>query len=242
MLELFHTVAEEDRCPYLHDRNWRMEYRGILQLSPDEYEELLARGWRRNGSYFFRPQCSNCAECRSLRVDVDGFTPSKSQRKCLKRNADVELVVRPPTVSEDHIRLFKAYHDDMTERRGWPIHEMDEETYYTGFISRDYEFAREFVYLRDSIIIGIGLVDVVPGATSSVYFFHDPAWRTDGPGTFSILKEIEFAQQTNRPHVYLGYCVDDCPSMSYKARFGPHRFLQGFVKDHQSPVWGKDEG
>jgi len=125
----------------------------------------------------------------------------------------------------------------MTERRDWPLHHIDAEDYSNGFLDGDFEFAREFVYRRAGRVIGIGLVDVVPNGTSSVYFFHDPSWRPDGPGTFSILQEIEFARQTKRPHVYLGYYVADCPSMSYKSRFGPHEILQGFVEDNDLPTW-----
>jgi arginine-tRNA-protein transferase len=44
-------------------------------------------------------------------------------------------------------------------------------------------------------------------------------------GTFNVLKVIEHARELGLPHVYLGYFVDGCGSLAYKANFLPNQIL-----------------
>ena len=106
-------------CSYLPDRIASLDYRIIQSLEPREYSKLLALGWRRHGLHIFRPACSKCLECKSLRVRIEGFNPSKSQRRILRTNSNVKLVVRKPTITPQHIELFNRYHHDMHLRRSW---------------------------------------------------------------------------------------------------------------------------
>lgn len=237
MKDTVRVVLPRDTCAYLPEQTSALEYRVIPDASGADYAELLSRGWRRHGMYFFRPNCPNCQECRSLRIDVADFRPTKSQRRNAKKNTDIQVQVARATVTGDHIRLFNAYHADMKERRDWPEHQVIADEYHQSFIAGEWDFAYEFRYFRDDRLVGIGLVDIVPGALSSVYFYHDPIWRPQGPGTFSILQEIEFAKSYDIEHVYLGYWIKACDSMTYKSRFGPHELLEEYVEDTHSPAW-----
>lgn len=224
-------------CSYLPEERASLVYRLIEAPGSADYAGLLQRGWRRHGNRFFRPGCPNCTKCISLRVLVNQFSPSKSQRRNLRRNADVRLVVQRPTVSSAHIELFNAYHADMAERRGWPAEPVIADEYHEAFLNGRYSFEREFLYYRDDELIGVGLVDEVPDALSSVYFYHAPHWRSGGPGTFSILQEIDFARRTGRDHVYLGYWIRENASMRYKSGFRPHEILREPVPDDGCPEW-----
>ena len=64
-----------------------MEYRVMTNVTPDELEWMLTRGWRRFGHLYFRPACPACSECVSLRIPVATFAPTKSQRRAWKRCA-----------------------------------------------------------------------------------------------------------------------------------------------------------
>lgn len=236
-LELLRGAAPPGACSYLPDETASLEYRYLLDIAPAEFEAMLARGWRRQGACFFRPRCPRCVKCRSLRVDVEAFTPTKSQRRSLKKNADVRLVVREPSLTKEHLAVFDAYHADMHDRRGWTREPTTAEEYSRTFLAGHFAFAKEFLYLRGRELIGVGLVDVTPAAMSSIYFYHRPDWRPLGPGTFSALKEIEFARQTGRRWFYLGYWIAENPSMAYKNRFTPHEILERYVGDDEPPVW-----
>jgi arginine-tRNA-protein transferase len=170
---------------------------------------------------------------------VDEFQPSRSQRKVLRKNSDVQVTLQPPSVSDEHVRLFNAYHADMTARRGWSHSRTSIEDYENSFLVGLWPFAGEMLYHRRNELIGVGLVDVLDDAVSSVYFFHAPAWRPAAPGTFSILQEIEFCRATGRRYNYLGYWIPGCGSMTYKAHFGPHEILERYVEPHEEPVWSR---
>jgi arginine-tRNA-protein transferase len=115
-------------------------------------------------------------------VVVDRFSPTKSQRRVVRKNQFVHTVVRPPTVTQDHIDLFNRYHASMSRERGWPCRQTDADDYFRSFLSGRYEFEREILYLHDKSLVGVGLVDVTRQSLSSVYFYHEPHWRPNGPG------------------------------------------------------------
>jgi arginine-tRNA-protein transferase len=236
-VELYRFRTPPSVCSYLPNETASLEYRVREAIGPEEYARQLERGWRRHGRHFFRPVCTSCRQCRSLRVDVAAFKPSKSQRRTLLRNREVELEIATPAATPRHVALYNAWHADMHARRGWRGDQINVQQYAEAFLAGQWSFAREFRYVRDGRLIGVGLVDAVPGALSSVYFYHDPAWRPAAPGTFSILQEIEFARRTSRRWLYLGYWIAACPSMAYKANFGPHEMLAEFVEDDESPSW-----
>lgn len=224
-------------CPYLAHERASLTYRVIVDLSVRDYQELLQRGWRRFGCEFFRPACTACSQCRSLRIPLDAFSPSRSQRRALKRNSDVEVIVQPPTLTGDHLRLFNMYHRYMHLHRGWPLHAHTAESYYRSFLFGEWDFAREFLYLKEGRLVGVGLADVTSEAISSIYFFHDPAWRADAPGVFSVLQQLAYAQRQGLRHHYLGYWVAESQSMAYKAQYRPHELLTRYPDDSEQPEW-----
>lgn len=237
ILELARFKTEPYRCSYLPAQTACLEYRLIADLTADAYHELLRRGWRRFGWQYFRPACPECTECHSLRVQVDRFQPSRSQRRALKRNSHIKVAVQSPTVTQRHLQLYNAYHEDMHHRKGWPHRPISADEYHQTFLAGDTGFAREFLYWDRGQLVGVALVDVVPDAISSVYFFHDPKWRSDGPGVFSILQQQRYAAERGLHYQYLGYFVSQCPSMAYKSRYRPHEILIGYPADQQAPVW-----
>ena len=239
LLDLFRGRTPPGPCPYLEGETSSLAFRLMPEADARGYGELLARGWRRQGTSFFRAECPRCTKCRSLRVDVQAFRPTKSQRRCLKRNAHIDLEIRPAGTSRAHAELYNAWHRDMHRRRGWDGDTTTPRQLRRSLVGPGYPFAKEFAY-RDGPggeLLGIGLVDEVPGALNSIYFYHHPRWRPLGPGTFSALKELEHAAATGRRWVYLGYWIPENASMAYKNRFAPHQILAGRPEDHEPAVW-----
>ena len=230
-------IGSESDCSYLPERRSRMQYRFAMSLPKQRYEHLLERGWRRFGRTLFRPACRRCSECQSLRVDINSFRPTKSQRRAVRRNNDLQLIVRSPTVSEEHLALYNAFHRDMHERRGWPYREIDESQYVESFVDGEFSFSKEFQYRRDSELVALGIVDMTGDVMSSIYFVHAPELRSFGPGTMSVVRELEIGRETGHRWLYMGYFIRDCQSMNYKNRFGPHQILQSYAADDQSAVW-----
>ena len=85
----------------------------------------------------------------------------------------------------------------------------------------------EWSYWIGGRLAGVGYVDVLDEGLSAIYFFHDPRDARRSLGTVNILHLIEAARQRGLPHVYLGYYVDGCRSLEYKARFKPNEVFTG---------------
>ena len=230
-------MGTESECSYLPGRKSLMHYRVALSLTTERYESLLERGWRRFGRTMFRPVCRACTECRSLRVDLANFQPTKSQRRAANKNKNVELLIQKPTITDEHIALYNLYHQDMQDRRGWPYREIDHGQYHESFVDGNWSFCREFQYRHRGELVGLGLVDMTGSVMSSIYFVHAPQFREKALGTASVLREIQAGQESGHSWLYMGYYIRDCGSMNYKNRFLPHQILREYVPDEEAAVW-----
>lgn len=85
-------------------------------------------------------------------------------------------------------------------------------------------------YRMDGRLFAVGVVDVLPGALSSVYTFYHPDFHFLRPGILSALKEIELVKDAMRTHpdcqfYYMGYYIHECPKMRYKGDYRPSYVL-----------------
>jgi arginyl-tRNA--protein-N-Asp/Glu arginylyltransferase len=207
-------------CPYLPGRESRLVAINPERLSPGVYRLFLDLNFRRLGSVVYRPACESCRECRQIRVDVARFRPTRAQRRCWKRNAEVEVRSgRPEATAEKHDvyrRYLEARHDGQMNG-SW------EE--YQGFLHEAPAFTREVVFRVGERLLGAGIYDAVPGGLSAVYFYFDPDLGSRSPGTLNVLWLVEECRRLGFPWLYLGYHVAASPSMAYKALFSPHQTL-----------------
>lgn len=89
-------------------------------------------------------------------------------------------------------------------------------------------------YKVGDVLIAVGVVDILPTGFSSVYLFYHPSFSHDlvALGKFAILKEVEYTNQILKlPYYYLGYYIESCPKMRYKAEYKPSELL--CPKHHQ---------
>lgn len=242
MARLVHNYFLSEACAYLPGLAATMEYRLMIDCTPEELEALLVRGWRRFGPTYFRPVCRNCAECVSLRIPVASFRPTKSQRRAFRRCQGLRVVTGPPAVDGERLAVYQAWHAEREAARGWRPTELDEEDYNLSFCF-PHPCAREMAYYDGARLAAVGIVDETPHALSSVYFYYHPDYAPLSLGTASVLFEIEWARQRGRTHVYLGYRVLGCPSVAYKRHFGPHELLAPCrLALTDEPEWVPDNG
>jgi arginine-tRNA-protein transferase len=226
MESLLQYLAPVSTCGYLPDQLWRLEFEHFADISKTEYMERMEKGWRRFGRALFRPRCNICTACRPLRIVVDKFQANRSQRRACKANEGViEVKIGKPSVSRSKLRLYDWYHAFQAEAKGWPSHSEKDAAEYTGsFVDNPFP-TQEWCYFLDGRLIAVGYVDELPRGLSAIYFFYDPAQRNRSIGTWNVVRIIEQAAARRIPHVYLGYYVERCPSMTYKAHFVPNELL-----------------
>jgi arginyl-tRNA--protein-N-Asp/Glu arginylyltransferase len=226
MISLLRAESPPGPCGYLPGQTWRYENELVAVMTPAEYEERLRSGWRRFGHLLFRPKCAMCRACQSLRVDVAGFRPSRSQRRNRRLNEVViEVEVGRPALTREKIELYDRYHSYQSAAKGWPDHgAKDAGEYQDSFVLNPFP-VEEWRYMLAGRLVGLGYVDRVPGGLSAIYFFYEPDLRERGLGTWNVLSVIRRAAELALPYVYLGYHVSGSPSLEYKANFVPNETL-----------------
>jgi arginine-tRNA-protein transferase len=237
MQELIRIVEDPRQCPYLPEESATLEVRLVTDVSLDEYGDLVLRGYRRFGIQVFRPVCTACEECRSMRVLVQQFKPGRTHKRIMKQNQNIRAELLGVSATEEHVELFNRYHQFMHEHRGWPLQEVTLETYYRDFVAGGTTSGKQWLYFEGERLVGVALMDEVPGAISLVYCFYDPDWRAQSPGTFSILTQLLYAQAKGLDYAYFGYWVQGCQSLNYKGQYRPHEVLRGLPKEFEPPVW-----
>jgi len=203
-------------CPYLPDRASRNITILTHPVPPGLYHSFMDLNFRRMGELFYRPDCEGCSECRMLRVPVALFRPSRSQRRCLARNTDLQLEVGQPRADPQKQRLYARYLEARHDRQmdGSPAELRD--FLYTSNVE-----TIEVVYRRGNEVVAVGIADLEPLAMSAVYCFFDPALEARSLGVFNVLSLLELCRQRGLPYLYLGYYVAASARMSYKAAFRP---------------------
>ena len=217
----------DDKCSYLADKEQSMHYKVINDCSVDECQDFIERGYRRFGKMYFRPICEGCDECKSIKIDVNNFKFSKSQRRVLKKGSFIKSYIQRPSMSKQHLELFDKYHNFMKDKKGWEHSGVDAKNYHSSFVDAHHDFGYEVLYYDEDKLIGIDLIDVLENGISSIYFYYDPDYSEYSLGKLSLYNQILYAQNAKKSWIYLGYYVEDCPSLSYKSHYKPYLTLDG---------------
>ncbi|WP_172331762.1 arginyltransferase [Mangrovicoccus sp. HB161399] len=220
----FYVTAPQP-CPYLPGR---MERKLFTALQGD-YSETLnnalsKQGFRRSQNVLYRPSCAECMACLSARIRVSDFEPGRSQRRTLKRNADLVRRATSPWATEEQFALFRSYLDSRHADGGMAdmdIFEFAAMVEETPIRSRVIEYTRPSPDTPGrSKLTAVCLTDVLDDGLSMVYSFYEPELERRSLGTYIILDHINIAREAGLPYVYLGYWVPGSPKMAYKANFG----------------------
>ena len=224
-------------CAYIPENKVRMLYKYVPRATTAYCTAVIQRGWRRFGKYYFHPTCEGCNECKSLRIDVDAFTPTKSQKKAQKRNVNTRIIVQKPTMTQMHIDLYTKYHSFKSDKDGWKQKSISHQEYHENFVDGAHEFGKEVLYIVDDKLVGVDLIDVLEDGISSIYFFYDPDYDRLSLGTFSLLYQIKLAKILDLEWIYLGYWVEGCKAFAYKPNFKPQQILDGFPDMEEEVPW-----
>lgn len=223
-------VTSPTPCPYLPGKLERKVFTELRGPQASELNEALGRiGFRRSQSVAYRPSCIGCSACVSVRVLASEFIPNATQRKLLRRHADLEVRACKPWATDEQFALLRRYLD--ARHPGGGMADMDELDYadmveHTPVSSNIIEYREPPKDGRAGRLVGACLSDRQGDGLSMIYSFFEPETgdsATDrvGMGNFIILDHILRAARAGLPYVYLGYWVRGSRRMQYKVRFQP---------------------
>lgn len=197
---------------YIHE-----EFHSIT-IKPSQLDNLLANGWRHFGTYFFRYNLgfhnSEIRRVFPLRICLDGFSFSKSQRRILRRNADLQTVIRPIEINTEKEILFERHKQRFKENVPFSIHDFLSVSPATVPCE-----AFEVEVFKDKKLLAVSFFDVGSESVSSIYAMFEPTETLRSLGIFTMLCEINYAIQTGKKYLYQGYVYEGNSFYDYKKRF-----------------------
>jgi arginine-tRNA-protein transferase len=223
-------VTAESPCPYLPGRTERKVFAELRGPDAQRMSEGLGRiGFRRSQNVVYRPSCEACSACISVRIVAEDFRASPSQRRLIKRNADLDVAACDAWATEEQFALLRSYLKDrhpkggMAAMDGYDFAEMIETSPVDTVVV---EYREREADGRPGRLVGACLTDKQSDGLSMVYSFYatGPGERP-GLGTYMILDHVLRAARVGMRYVYLGYWVEGSPRMDYKRRFSPLEML-----------------
>ncbi|UZE97938.1 arginyltransferase [Alkalimarinus alittae] len=220
---LIFYATPEHNCSYLEAKKaTTMFVDPKASVDKELYSKLSVLGFRRSGNHYYRPHCNHCSACVPVRVPVNQFKPSRSQKRILKKNIGLEISITPPEFCQKHYDLYEKY---IIERHSdGDMYPPSEEQYRSFLVEGNPStFFVEFKYKGE--LIGVSVIDELNDGLSAVYTYFDPDISDRSLGVYSVLWQIEECKRRSLDHIYLGYWIKSCRKMEYKTLYKPVEFL-----------------
>ncbi|HRI62352.1 MAG TPA: GNAT family N-acetyltransferase [Saprospiraceae bacterium] len=202
-------------------------------LEPVVFDTYMAEGWRLLGHSIVRHNFSVCRGkmCRTipLRIRLDGFQFSKSQRRVLRRADDLVVQFGPIVLNSDKAQLFTQHaFARFEERRPESIASFLNHNSHSEPVT-GMEFA---ISDRQGTPLACSFIHIGAEVVSGTYCFFNPEIRRHSLGTLTMLLEIAKAQELGKNYYYHGYIYDVPSQFDYKLNFNNLESL-----DWQTGTW-----
>jgi leucyl-tRNA---protein transferase len=196
------------------------EYFIEQQVPPRLMDALWAQGWRHFGAYFFRYSKVGQGDVMPLRMRLESFHPTNSQKRILRRNADLECRFQPA--------FFNREVEDLFERHKVRFDHNVPDSLFT-FIDPDPARVPckclSLTVWQGGRLMGMSYLDMGQSSSSSVYQFFDPEEPRRSLGIFMILRCIEYSREGGLQLYYPGYAYHQPSHYDYKKRLGALEYL-----------------
>lgn len=182
------------------------------------YSVLCELGFRRSGEYVYAPRCPLCQACLPARLPVEAYRPDRSQRRNWRDNSALQIKVVDTAFREEHFQLYQRYinsrHPDGSMVESDPAR-------FQRFFTSPWSDTRYVEFRQHDQLLAVAVIDLLRDGLSAVYTYFEPEASKRGLGNYAIQWQISEAKRRGLKYLYLGYLVQDCDKMAYKARFHP---------------------
>jgi arginine-tRNA-protein transferase len=222
-------------CSYLEGLEARSQVAtpSFLITAP-VYSELVRHGFRRSGTFTYRPRCDTCHQCVPVRIVVNDFSSTRSQRRSLKQHSNLNVTLHALRDKEEYFTLYRRYQEARHRDGG-----MDDDSpeQYRNFLLQSHVDSLLVEFREGETLRMVSVIDVLQDGLSAVYTFYDPDVAHSSYGTFNVLWQIEMCRKLQLPYLYLGYWIKDSRKMAYKVNFQP---LQGLLDGSWQTIQQQD--
>ncbi len=196
------------------------EYYPKSLIDPELLDDYLERGWFRSGNMLYRStitffQDEIYAVVRT-RLPLRGFHFKKRLRKMLHRNNRLfEVRIVKSVIDEDKEQLYRQHQNRFDGYVPRTLKEYllegSEESVFDSYEVQIYDGGK---------LIGVSFFDMGTEGTASILGLYDQTYSKYSLGIYTMLKEVEYSQQTGRKYFYPGYILIGNSRFDYKLRLG----------------------
>jgi len=195
------------------------------------WQRLLQEGWDRVGTSFFRQRYyydqkfpDGRAECMPMRYNLTKpFVFNKNQQKVLKQNEDLKTIIRPLSLDDAQYALFERW-EQARFGMGTPL------SIWVVGEKMPFRSHQVLVYDQDKLV-AVSYFDIAYKAQYSTVAGYEPDESHRNLGTFTLLKEIQYAIANKRDYHHPGYAYFNYTAFDYKKRFCNAEYFSWFTKE-----------
>jgi len=187
-------------------------------VKASDMDMLWSGGWRHFGSFFFRyslaPNTRRLCHVTPLRIELANFELSRSQRRVLARNQDLDVVIREAFIDSEKHDLFGRHRTRFKENVPDSLYDFMSKK--AGSVPCRCE---EICAFDNGRLVAFSFLDIGAIATSAVYAAFEPEESKRSLGIFTMLCAIAHSRSLGRTYYYPGYAYREPSMYDYKKRF-----------------------
>ncbi|MCP4120420.1 MAG: hypothetical protein GY751_01560 [Bacteroidetes bacterium] len=203
-----------------------VQYYYPFSLSPNRLDRYLAAGWFRNSIMMFRSKLL-CMEgdlfnVVNIRLPLHKYEMSKRYRKLLRKNKELfTYKINRASIDADKERLYDAHKPRF---KGFIYSDLHQFLYSDTIGSVFQTYETEIRDKKTGKLVALSYFDKGQHSIASLIGIYDPEYSNFSLGTFSMLLELEYAQQLNYKFYYPGYIFDKPSVFDYKLKLGEFEY------------------
>ncbi len=151
-----------------------------------------------------------------LRLELEGFGFSKSNRKLMRKNDKLfRYEIKACNLDTEKVKLFDKYRVDF---RGNIYSCLDQ--YLFDGQERNIFNTKEINVYHDDKLVAYSFFDLGKNSLTSIQGVYDPEYKQYSLGYYTMLLEIAYGLEHGYQYYYPGYVVPGYAHFDYKARIG----------------------
>jgi len=226
----FYTTTKYN-CSYID----KMDAQSLVvtpykSINQSIFQDLIEKGFRRSGQYIYKPNCKSCTACIPIRLPVQKFLFSKTQKRIYKKHGYFKVREAPLAFKQKHFDLYLKYQN---KRHSFINNDQNNLDDYNDFLIKSNVKSKFIEFWDGDLLKIVSIVDIVSDGISAVYTFYDPDDEKVSYGTYSIIWLINWCKAQQLKYLYLGYWIGECDKMRYKTNFKPYElYIKGYWQEN----------
>ena len=222
-LQFFQT--QPHNCSYLDKQTASTVFLNPKQtIDQALYAQLSEYGFRRSGKHIYKPLCADCNACVPMRIPVQLFSPSKSQKRVLNKNSNLKYTIVSSIDTDEHYQLYERYINERHHDGDMYPPSRDQ---FDNFLGNEWHSTCYYEFRDNGKLIATSVADVMDNGISAVYTYYDPSENKRSLGRFVILFLIQQTKKLDLASLYLGYWIKNSHKMNYKSAYRPLEIQSG---------------